>query len=37
MSHQIEMINKLNTDFGQAVYYLLYNPHGHCQLKCTTR
>lgn len=26
-SHQIEMIDKLNTDFGQAVYYLLYNPH----------
>ena len=25
--NQIELINKLNEDFGKAVYYLLYNPH----------
>jgi hypothetical protein len=24
---QIELIDKLNQDFGKAVYYLLYNPH----------
>jgi len=26
-SNQVEVINKLNADFGRAVYYLLYNPH----------
>ena len=26
-THQIESIDRLNRDFGKAVYYLLYNPH----------
>ena len=27
-SHQVQAIDTLNRDFGKAVYYLLYNPHG---------
>jgi hypothetical protein len=30
-NQQIELIDKLNRDFGKTVYYLLYNPH---QLPC---
>lgn len=26
-AHQIELIDKLNEEFGKAVYYLLYHPH----------
>ncbi|OYY13999.1 MAG: hypothetical protein B7Y70_00015 [Rhizobiales bacterium 35-68-8] len=26
-SNQISAIDKFNTDFGKAIYYLLYNPH----------
>jgi hypothetical protein len=31
-AHQVELINKLNKEFGKAVYYLLYHPD---QLPCS--
>lgn len=33
-SRQLQLIDKLNQDFGKAVYYLLYNPH---KMPCSIR